>query len=135
MPSHSPAATCSVPLLIAMPTPARIGFAPEAARPTLTMSDRRRRKGLSYYRADAGSKLDERESPSSPPPKDVAERLEALRNLVPARTGSAKEKEKETATDRLFEETAEYILLLRSQVAVLQRLVAVACMDKSDDNA
>lgn len=118
-----------------MPTPARIGFAPEAARPTLTMSHRRIRKGLSYHRAGAGSKLDERESASSPPPKAVSERLEALRNLVPPRTGSAKEKETVSATDRLFEETAEYILLLRSQVAVLQRLVAVAYMDKSDDNA
>ncbi|XP_074573938.1 uncharacterized protein LOC141830404 [Curcuma longa] len=118
-----------------MPTPASIGFAPEDARPTLRTSDRRRRKGLSCHRAGAGRKLDKQESASSPPPKAVAERLEALRNLVPPRTGGAKETAAAAATDRLFEETAEYILLLRSQVAVLKRLVAVAYMDKSDDTA
>lgn len=51
----------------------------------------------------------------------VKERLQALRKLIPRKTDSVKEKE--MATDRIFEETAEYILLLRAQVEVLKLLV------------
>lgn len=51
----------------------------------------------------------------------VKERLQALRKLIPRKSDSVKEKE--TATDRIFEETAEYILLLRAQVEVLKLLV------------
>ncbi|URD97394.1 hypothetical protein MUK42_31492 [Musa troglodytarum] len=61
----------------------------------------------------------------------VKERLRALRKLIPRKTDSVKEKE--TATDRIFEETAEYILLLRAQVEVLKLLVDFhsPCMEKN----
>ncbi|RRT68830.1 hypothetical protein B296_00020788, partial [Ensete ventricosum] len=63
----------------------------------------------------------------------VKERLHALRKLIPRKTDSVKEKE--TATDRIFEETAEYILLLRAQVEVLKLLVDFhspsSCMEKN----
>ncbi|CAK9162982.1 unnamed protein product [Ilex paraguariensis] len=49
----------------------------------------------------------------------VAEKLKALRNLIPA----AAENKGEIKGDQLFQETADYILLLRSQVLVLQKLV------------
>ncbi|KAJ8486551.1 hypothetical protein OPV22_019036 [Ensete ventricosum] len=63
----------------------------------------------------------------------VKERLHALRKLIPRKTDSVKEKE--TATDRIFEETAEYILLLKAQVEVLKLLVdfhSPSCMEKND---
>ncbi|RZR98821.1 hypothetical protein BHM03_00028277 [Ensete ventricosum] len=62
----------------------------------------------------------------------VKERLHALRKLIPRKTDSVKKKE--TATDRIFEETAEYILLLRAQVEVLKLLVdfhSPSCMEKN----
>ncbi|KAF3638465.1 UDP-glucoronosyl/UDP-glucosyl transferase family protein [Capsicum annuum] len=46
----------------------------------------------------------------------VSEKLEALRQLIPANNGEIK-------PDQLFEETADYIVLLRTQVFVLQKLV------------
>ncbi|EPS73638.1 hypothetical protein M569_01121, partial [Genlisea aurea] len=46
----------------------------------------------------------------------VSDKLEALRDLIPSRYP-------ETNPDRLFQETADYIVLLRRQVFVLQKLV------------
>jgi hypothetical protein len=43
--------------------------------------------------------------------------LEALKNLIPAHNGET------VNPDQLFKETAEYIVLLRTQVVILQRLV------------
>ncbi|KVI09071.1 hypothetical protein Ccrd_012550 [Cynara cardunculus var. scolymus] len=50
----------------------------------------------------------------------VSDKLEALKNLIPAQEvdGAAP-----SSADQLFQETADYILLLRTQVSVLQKLV------------
>ena len=46
----------------------------------------------------------------------VSDKLEALRSLVPVNNGDVKD-------DQLFQETADYIVLLRTQVLILQRLI------------
>ncbi|KAJ4959952.1 hypothetical protein NE237_019862 [Protea cynaroides] len=46
----------------------------------------------------------------------VSAKLEALKNLIPAKNGDMK-------ADRLFEETADYIVFLKAQVDILQRLI------------
>ncbi|KAJ4974950.1 hypothetical protein NE237_008124 [Protea cynaroides] len=46
---------------------------------------------------------------------DISAKLEALKNLIPARNGEIK-------ADRLFEETADYIVFLKAQVEILQGL-------------
>lgn len=46
----------------------------------------------------------------------ILEKLEALKKLVPVNNGELK-------ADELFEETAEYIVLLRTQIFVLQKLL------------
>ncbi|PWA88043.1 hypothetical protein CTI12_AA125330 [Artemisia annua] len=50
------------------------------------------------------------------------EKLEALKNLVPAQEIDTAATST-TAADQLFKETADYILLLRTQVSILQKLV------------
>lgn len=50
------------------------------------------------------------------PCTSVSEKLEALKQLIPANNGEIK-------ADQLFKETADYIVLLRTQVFVLQKLV------------
>ncbi|GFP90401.1 hypothetical protein PHJA_001184000 [Phtheirospermum japonicum] len=47
----------------------------------------------------------------------VADKLEALKNLVPSENNS------EIKPDQLFQETADYIVLLKTQVFVLQKLI------------
>ncbi|KAL8124672.1 hypothetical protein AgCh_012356 [Apium graveolens] len=47
----------------------------------------------------------------------LTRKLDALRSLIPTQTGD------ELNADQLFKETADYILLLRTQVSVLQKLV------------
>ncbi|XP_057981215.1 transcription factor UPBEAT1 [Malania oleifera] len=49
----------------------------------------------------------------------VSEKLEALKNLIP----SHHHDRQITKPDLLFQETADYIVLLRTQVAVLQSLI------------
>nr|DAD31431.1 TPA_asm: hypothetical protein HUJ06_010282 [Nelumbo nucifera] len=46
----------------------------------------------------------------------ISQKLQALKSLIPARDGEMK-------TERLFKETAEYIVFLRAQVEILQRLI------------
>ena len=46
----------------------------------------------------------------------VSDKLEALRSLVPVHNGDIQ-------ADQLFQETADYIVLLRKQVVILQRLI------------
>ncbi|KAL7101004.1 hypothetical protein ACP275_08G030000 [Erythranthe tilingii] len=48
----------------------------------------------------------------------VSDKLDALRNLVPSQNA-----EKIKPDNDLFEETADYIVLLKTQVLVLQKLV------------
>ncbi|KAK6928113.1 hypothetical protein RJ641_006704 [Dillenia turbinata] len=52
--------------------------------------------------------------------KNVAEKLEALKNLIPSSTNNANGVMK---ADQIFEQTADYIVLLRTQVAILQKLI------------
>ncbi|KAG5535181.1 hypothetical protein RHGRI_023087 [Rhododendron griersonianum] len=47
----------------------------------------------------------------------VSDKLEALKNLIPAHANG------ERKPDQLFQETADYIVLLKTQVLILQRLV------------
>lgn len=47
----------------------------------------------------------------------VTSKLDALKSLIPTQNGD------EVNADQLFKETADYILLLRTQVSVLQKLV------------
>ncbi|KAF9624150.1 hypothetical protein IFM89_008088 [Coptis chinensis] len=49
----------------------------------------------------------------------VSEKLEALKNLIPTKN------EETRKADQLFEETADYIVFLRTQVEVLQRLIDI----------
>uniref|UniRef100_A0A5B6ZTC9 BHLH domain-containing protein n=1 Tax=Davidia involucrata TaxID=16924 RepID=A0A5B6ZTC9_DAVIN len=53
---------------------------------------------------------------SSPACSSVSDKLEALKNLIPAHSGEIK-------ADQLFQETADYIVLLRTRVLILQRLI------------
>ncbi|KAK4347808.1 hypothetical protein RND71_034147 [Anisodus tanguticus] len=46
----------------------------------------------------------------------ISEKLEALKQLLPVNNGDLK-------ADQLFKETADYIVLLRTQVFVLQKLL------------
>ncbi|KAK6913335.1 hypothetical protein RJ641_022936 [Dillenia turbinata] len=52
--------------------------------------------------------------------KNVAEKLEALKNLIPSSINNANGVMK---ADQIFEETADYIVFLRTQVAILQKLI------------
>ncbi|CAK9186019.1 unnamed protein product [Ilex paraguariensis] len=52
------------------------------------------------------------------PCSSLADKLEVLKNLIPSYNQSGDMK-----ADKLFEETADYIVLLRTQVSVLQKLV------------
>ncbi|KAJ8774889.1 hypothetical protein K2173_019893 [Erythroxylum novogranatense] len=47
----------------------------------------------------------------------VSDKLEALKNLIPTQNGDSMK------ADRLFQETADYIVRLRTQVFVLQRMI------------
>lgn len=132
------------PVIDAMPPAGSIGVALKATRPVPRMRERRRNgvPGNSrrpHRRSIAGTKQLRRAEPVSlSSPKAVEQRLEVLRSLVPPGLCLAKEQQMEAAAataDKLFEETAEYILLLRSQAAALKRLVDVICMDKNHDDA
>ncbi|KAF8012877.1 hypothetical protein BT93_I0901 [Corymbia citriodora subsp. variegata] len=50
----------------------------------------------------------------------VSEKLEALKNLIPVTKSSGDDA---VAADELFQETADYILRLRTQVVILQKLI------------
>ncbi|GLT66331.1 hypothetical protein SLA2020_387000 [Shorea laevis] len=47
----------------------------------------------------------------------VADKLEALKNLIPSPAGEI------SKPDQLFKETADYIVILRKQVLILQKLI------------
>ncbi|KDP27231.1 hypothetical protein JCGZ_19930 [Jatropha curcas] len=58
----------------------------------------------------------------------VSEKLEALKNLIPANNGET------VKAEQLFQETADYIVLLRTQVFVLQRLIEFYGSTTQPDN-
>ena len=55
--------------------------------------------------------------------------MEALKNLIPAREGGEIVK-----ADQLFQQTADYIVLLRTQVVVLQKLIDFYGSDETEKN-
>ncbi|KAH7851048.1 hypothetical protein Vadar_006612 [Vaccinium darrowii] len=62
----------------------------------------------------------------------VSDKLEALKNLIPA---AAHISNGERKPDQLFQETADYIVLLKTQVLILQRLVDIygSTQNQNDD--
>ncbi|KAL4582005.1 hypothetical protein LXL04_006542 [Taraxacum kok-saghyz] len=67
---------------------------------------------------------------SSSSRSSVYDKLQALKNLIPAR-----ELEADAgigSTDQLFQETADYILLLRTRVTILQKLVEFYSSSESE---
>ncbi|KAL8193478.1 hypothetical protein R6Q57_026613 [Mikania cordata] len=52
----------------------------------------------------------------------VSDKLEALKNLIPTQEIDGAD-DGVSSADKLFKETADYILLLRTQVSMLQKLV------------
>ncbi|KAJ4707335.1 Transcription factor like [Melia azedarach] len=56
----------------------------------------------------------------------VSDKLEALKNLIPGSHFNGREDEEDdqnVKAENLFRETADYIILLRTRVVVLQRLI------------
>ncbi|EEF36304.1 conserved hypothetical protein [Ricinus communis] len=74
----------------------------------------RRRRRLIHVRRRLCKKAQRSSTCSS---SKVSHKLEALKNLIPANNGEI------VKADQLFQETADYIVLLRTQVFVLQRLI------------
>lgn len=59
----------------------------------------------------------------------VSDKLEALKNLIPPHDGEI------VKPDQLFQQTADYIVLLRTQVVILQKLVDFYGSTETDENA
>ncbi|KAI3722459.1 hypothetical protein L2E82_33497 [Cichorium intybus] len=60
----------------------------------------------------------------------VSDKLEALKNLIPAQDNdksgpTTTTTDAASSADQLYQETADYILLLRTQVSILQKLVDI----------
>ncbi|GFY84873.1 hypothetical protein Acr_03g0016470 [Actinidia rufa] len=77
---------------------------------TRTMGTRRRLKRI--CRAEKRP----RPTVNGDPCASLSDKLEALKSLIPATDG-------ERNPDELFQETADYIVLLKTQILILQRLV------------
>lgn len=60
----------------------------------------------------------------------VSDKLEALKNLIPAHHEGEMVK-----PDQLFQQTADYIVLLRTQLVILQKLIEFYGSSESDQNA
>ncbi|KAL3636568.1 hypothetical protein CASFOL_018867 [Castilleja foliolosa] len=58
----------------------------------------------------------------------VSDKLEALKNLIPS------ENKAEIKPDQLFQDTADYIVMLKTQVFVLQKLIDFYGSQQSQDN-
>ncbi|OAY60236.1 hypothetical protein MANES_01G097200v8 [Manihot esculenta] len=80
-------------------------------RRRLPISQRRRRLHARACKAQRSIPNGGRSCPK------VSDKLEALKNLIPAHSGEI------VKDEQLFQETANYIVLLRTQVLVLQRLI------------
>ncbi|KAI3417214.1 uncharacterized protein J3R85_014699, partial [Psidium guajava] len=90
-----------------------------------TAASRRRRRAKRLARACMSKRRGLGGGPcsSSSSSNDVvSEKLVALRNLIPV-TRKGADDSSDAAADELFQETAEYILRLRTQVVILQKLV------------
>ncbi|KAJ7971056.1 Transcription factor like [Quillaja saponaria] len=60
----------------------------------------------------------------------VSDKLEALKNLIPVHQNVEIVK-----ADQLFQETADYIVMLRTQVVILQKLIEIYGNTTENENA
>lgn len=58
----------------------------------------------------------------------LSQKLEALKNLIPTHDGET------VKPDQLFKETADYIVLLRTRVVVLQKLIDYYDVNNNNNN-
>ncbi|KAL0431737.1 UNVERIFIED_CONTAM: hypothetical protein Sradi_0799700 [Sesamum radiatum] len=81
---------------------------------TATASVRRLRRKSSYSSRRLSKLPESRHRVGGGP--SVSDKLEALKSLIPSEKAELK-------PDQLFQETADYIVLLKTQVFVLQKLI------------
>ncbi|KAF8098427.1 hypothetical protein N665_0267s0012 [Sinapis alba] len=62
-----------------------------------------------------------------------SEKLQVLKSLLPPSETNKTEKTNSRETEQLFQETADYIVRLRSQVVVLQKLIEIYGSPSSSD--
>ncbi|XP_050228830.1 uncharacterized protein LOC126678020 [Mercurialis annua] len=82
---------------------------------TTSIFQRRRRRTSVHARRRVCKKSEAKTTKFSS--SKVSDKLEALKNLIPANNGDT------VKPDQLFQETADYIVLLKTQVFVLQKLI------------
>ncbi|KAL8475804.1 hypothetical protein ACS0TY_028457 [Phlomoides rotata] len=89
-----------------------------ASKPKISASTavRRLRRRLSNSKRRQRKQFCQRRSTHIDGGASVSDKLEALRNLIPSETAEIK-------PEQLFRETADYIVLLKTQVLFLQKLV------------
>ncbi|KAL6961210.1 hypothetical protein U1Q18_038976 [Sarracenia purpurea var. burkii] len=98
------------------------------ARP-MTRTRRIPKSQRRFYRTRKISKTVVNGGSDAPPcSSSVSDKLEALRNLIPAQDGEVK-------SDQLFQKTADYIVLLQTQALILQRLLDFYGSNDENDNA
>ncbi|KAL3813456.1 hypothetical protein ACJIZ3_014724 [Penstemon smallii] len=76
-----------------------------------------RRRSLNSSRKISKPQLCHRRTTQIGGATSVSEKMEALKNLIPS------QREEIIKTDQLFQETADYIIHLKTQVFVLQKLI------------
>ncbi|EOA25738.1 hypothetical protein CARUB_v10019100mg [Capsella rubella] len=65
--------------------------------------------------------------------KKVMEKLQALKSLLPPMIQQSKSSSDDVGTEELFQDTADYIVRLRTQVVVLKKLIEI-CDNSSDQS-
>ncbi|CAI9752736.1 unnamed protein product [Fraxinus pennsylvanica] len=81
-------------------------------RNSISTVARRRRRPSKVHRSSRPGNIDRTTAGGL----SVPDKLEALKNLIPSENGEMK-------PDQLFQKTADYIVLLNTQVLVLQKLI------------
>lgn len=111
-----------------LPNPLR-NYLRRRTKRSLTDSRRRsHRRHCPALRSNNGSRRDT--TPTSPCGSDVSAKLDALQTLIPPQSNAQPRQ-----TDQLFKETADYIVLLKTRVVILQKLVEFfgsACTDSQN---
>ncbi|KAI3462889.1 hypothetical protein Pfo_019552 [Paulownia fortunei] len=92
-----------------------MGSKPRISMPTASMR-KLRRKSYNSSRRLSKPEARHRRATNIGGGSSVSDKLEALKNLIPSENPEMK-------PDQLFEETADYIVLLKTQVFVLQKLI------------
>ncbi|KAH1100012.1 hypothetical protein AAZX31_13G042700 [Glycine max] len=98
-----------------MTTITRHSYKLSLKRATKRITRRRRRNPHNHRKRSTSTTIDPFKPKCSNNNK-VCEKLETLKNLIPGGEEAVK-------PDQLFKETAEYIVLLRTRVVVLQKLI------------